>query len=185
MPFLPLFTGIRHLAHVLTVPPTKACLLCITPTGLNLYIQAMPVGTYWVQSPGFPKIVYCAGSFSKCRSKAHQPVDLKACCFPACIYISVYQLTFVGAGGCRQANLALTAVQAALSWWEHHLQSDWPWQLKDVAVHGCLISTHHSIEAVLEDGEGVRILSRSLWDINLEIDKITSPHCQKYPQRKK
>ena len=87
MPFLPLFTGIRHLAHVLTVPPTKACLLCITPAGLNLYIQAMPVGTYWVQSPGFPKIVYCAGSFSKCRSKAHQPVDLKAHCFPACIYI--------------------------------------------------------------------------------------------------
>ena len=31
MPFLPLFTGIRHLAHVLTVPPTKACLLCATP----------------------------------------------------------------------------------------------------------------------------------------------------------
>ena len=24
-----------------------------------IYIQAMPVGTYWVQSPGFPKIVYC------------------------------------------------------------------------------------------------------------------------------
>ena len=33
MPFLPLFTGIRHLAHVLTVPPTKACLLCATPAG--------------------------------------------------------------------------------------------------------------------------------------------------------
>ena len=25
----------------------------------NLYIQAMPVGTYRVLSPGFPKIVYC------------------------------------------------------------------------------------------------------------------------------
>ena len=24
-----------------------------------VYIQAMPVGTYRVQSPGFPKIVYC------------------------------------------------------------------------------------------------------------------------------
>ena len=24
MPFLPLFTGIRHLAHVLTIPPTKS-----------------------------------------------------------------------------------------------------------------------------------------------------------------
>ena len=59
MPFLALFTGICHLAHVLTVPPAKVCLLCTTPTGLDLYIQAMPVGTYWVQSPGFPKIVYC------------------------------------------------------------------------------------------------------------------------------
>ena len=59
MPFLPLFTGIRHLAHVLIVPPTKARLLCATPAGLDLqYIQAMPVGTYRVQSPGFPKIVY-------------------------------------------------------------------------------------------------------------------------------
>ena len=58
MPFLPLFTGIRHLAHVLTVPPTKARLLCTTPTGMDLDIQAMPVGTYRVQSPGFPKIVY-------------------------------------------------------------------------------------------------------------------------------
>ena len=56
MPFLPLFTGIRHLAHVLSVPPTKAWLLCATPTGLDLYIQPMPVGTYRVQSPGFPKI---------------------------------------------------------------------------------------------------------------------------------
>ena len=58
MPFLPLFTGIRHLAHVLSVPPTKAWLLCATPTGIDLYIQAMPVCTYRVQSPGFPKIVY-------------------------------------------------------------------------------------------------------------------------------
>ena len=39
MPFLPLFTGIRHLAHVLTVPPTKARLLCATPAGVDLYIQ--------------------------------------------------------------------------------------------------------------------------------------------------
>ena len=59
MPFLPLFAGIHHsLAHVLTVPPTKVWLLCTTPAGLHLYIQAMPVGTYWVQSPGFLKIVY-------------------------------------------------------------------------------------------------------------------------------
>ena len=41
--FSALNTGIGHLAHVL---------------GLDLYIQAMPVGTYRVQSPGFPKIVY-------------------------------------------------------------------------------------------------------------------------------
>ena len=35
--FFPLFTGIRHLAHVLTVPPPKkACLLCATPAGLDL-----------------------------------------------------------------------------------------------------------------------------------------------------
>ena len=58
MPFLPLFTGIRHLAHVLAVPPPKAHLLCATPAGLDLYIQAMPVGTYRVQSPGFSKFVY-------------------------------------------------------------------------------------------------------------------------------
>ena len=60
MSFLPLFTGIRDLAHVLTVPPTKARLLCAAPAGMDLYIyiQAMPVGTYRMQSPGFPKIVY-------------------------------------------------------------------------------------------------------------------------------
>ena len=58
MAFLPLFMGIRHLAHVLTVPPIKVRLLCVTPAGMDLYIQAMPVGTYRVQSPGFPKIVY-------------------------------------------------------------------------------------------------------------------------------
>ena len=58
MPFLPLFMGIRHLAHMLAVPPTKVRLLCAIPAGLDLYIQAMPVGTYRVQSPGFPKIVY-------------------------------------------------------------------------------------------------------------------------------
>ena len=61
MPFLPLFTGIRHLPHVLTVPPTKACLLCATPAGMDLYIQihacrhllnAVSI------SPGFLKIVY-------------------------------------------------------------------------------------------------------------------------------
>ena len=38
--------------------PNKVQLLCVTPAGMDLYIQAMPVGTYWVQSPGFLKIVY-------------------------------------------------------------------------------------------------------------------------------
>ena len=59
IPFLPLFMGIRHLPHVLTVPPTKACLLCSTPAGMDLYIyRSMPEGSYRVQSHGFPKIVY-------------------------------------------------------------------------------------------------------------------------------
>ena len=35
----PLFTGICHLAHVLTVSPTKAGLLCATPAGMDLCIQ--------------------------------------------------------------------------------------------------------------------------------------------------
>ena len=53
MPFLPLFTGIRHLAHVLSVPPTKAWLLCATPAGLDLYIQFharrhLPSAVAWI-----------------------------------------------------------------------------------------------------------------------------------------
>ena len=35
--FCLLFTGIRHLPHVLTVAPIKACLLCATPAGMYLY----------------------------------------------------------------------------------------------------------------------------------------------------
>ena len=61
MPFLPLFTGIGHLAHVLIVPPTphkSVTTLRFTRRHGPVYIQAMPVGTYRVQSPGFPKIVY-------------------------------------------------------------------------------------------------------------------------------
>ena len=52
--FLPLFTGIRHLAHVLTVPPTKACLLCATAAGLDLYIYTghacrhLPSAVPWI-----------------------------------------------------------------------------------------------------------------------------------------
>ena len=37
--FCLLFTGICHLAHELTVSPTKACLLCTTPGGMDLHIQ--------------------------------------------------------------------------------------------------------------------------------------------------
>ena len=37
MLFLPFV--IRHLPHVLTVPPTKECLVCATPAGIDLYIQ--------------------------------------------------------------------------------------------------------------------------------------------------
>ena len=53
MPFLPLFTGIRHLPHALTVPPTKACLLCATPVGMDLYIQVharrlLPSAVPWI-----------------------------------------------------------------------------------------------------------------------------------------
>ena len=73
-----LFTGVRHLPHVLTVPPTKACLLCATPTGMDLYnniYRSMPVGTYRVQSPGFPKIVYfqahCSPSASLSKGSMH------------------------------------------------------------------------------------------------------------------
>ena len=39
--FCLLFTGIRHLPHVLTVPPTKACLLCATPASMDLYIYIL------------------------------------------------------------------------------------------------------------------------------------------------
>ena len=37
--FCLLFMGIHHLPHMLTVPPTKVCLLWTTPTGMDLYIQ--------------------------------------------------------------------------------------------------------------------------------------------------
>ena len=47
------FTGTRHLAHVLTVPTTKACLLCATPAGMDLYIQVharrlLPSAVLWI-----------------------------------------------------------------------------------------------------------------------------------------
>ena len=48
-----LFTGIRHLPHVFTVPQTKACLLCATPTGMDLCIQVharrhLPSAVPWI-----------------------------------------------------------------------------------------------------------------------------------------
>ena len=53
MPVLPLFTGIRHFPHVLTVLPTKACLLCATPAGMDLYIPGhacrhLPSAVPWI-----------------------------------------------------------------------------------------------------------------------------------------
>ena len=45
MPLLLLLPLSGHLSRGFTVSPTKACILCATPAG-----------TYWVQSPGFPKI---------------------------------------------------------------------------------------------------------------------------------
>ena len=45
-----LFTGIRHLAHC---TPTKACLLCAAPAGMDLYIQVharrlLPSAVSWI-----------------------------------------------------------------------------------------------------------------------------------------
>ena len=44
---------------MLTVPPTKACLLCAIPAGWTYIYRSMPEGSYRVHSPGFPKIVCC------------------------------------------------------------------------------------------------------------------------------
>ena len=47
---------------------------CAIPAGMDLYIQAMPVGIYRVQSPGFLKIVYSAAenvACPTCGSAAH------------------------------------------------------------------------------------------------------------------
>ena len=40
--FCLLYTSVRHLPPMLTVPPTKACLLCATPTGMDLYTDSCP-----------------------------------------------------------------------------------------------------------------------------------------------
>ena len=41
-----------------------------------VYIQAMPVGTYRVQSPGFPKIVYCQADFGVDNVERRELVNL-------------------------------------------------------------------------------------------------------------
>ena len=53
MPFLPFVSGIRHLPDVFTVPPTKACLLCATPAGMDLSIKVyarrhLPSAVPWI-----------------------------------------------------------------------------------------------------------------------------------------
>ena len=62
---------------MLTVPPTKACLLYATPTSMDLYIQTMPVSTYRVQSPGFPKIVYLPLRVPSCKHYPEEVTKLK------------------------------------------------------------------------------------------------------------
>ena len=42
-----------------------------------IYIQAMPVGTYRVQSPGFPKIVYCCSTAVLGQSHAEEQLEAK------------------------------------------------------------------------------------------------------------
>ena len=52
MPFLPLFTGIRHLAHVLIVPPTKAPTLRYTSRPGLIYtghaFRHLPNAVPWI-----------------------------------------------------------------------------------------------------------------------------------------
>ena len=56
--FCLLFTGIRHLPHVLTVPEQKRAYSALHPQARTCIYWSMPEGSYRVQSPGFPKIVY-------------------------------------------------------------------------------------------------------------------------------
>ena len=71
--------SVNDLPHVLTVPPTKACLLCATPAGMDLIYRSMPEGSYRVQSPGFPKIVYFVSAVISvlylCSCVAHSRVQ--------------------------------------------------------------------------------------------------------------
>ena len=59
--FCLLFTGIRHLPHVLTVPEQKRAYSALHPQARTCIYSSMPVVTSRVQSLGFPKIVYYYG----------------------------------------------------------------------------------------------------------------------------
>ena len=83
MPLLPLFTGILHLAHVLTVPPTKACLLCATPAGMDLYIQVparrhLPSAVPWISEDRLLIGVNNLNAVSERLSRQTQVVVLSA-----------------------------------------------------------------------------------------------------------
>ena len=77
MPFLPLFTGIRHLAHVLTVPPTKVRLLCATPAGLDLYIYTghacrhLPSAVPWISEDRLLKTINYSSKLDSCIKTYH------------------------------------------------------------------------------------------------------------------
>ena len=44
---------------------------------MDLYVQAIPVGTYRVQSPGFPKIVCVGQNLVKVVTTFEEKVELK------------------------------------------------------------------------------------------------------------
>ena len=67
-----------HLRHGLTVPTTKACLLCATPAD-----------TYRVQSHGFPTIVYLSKA-TEMRSEITYLFWL-ICCFPVQCLVEFWQ----------------------------------------------------------------------------------------------
>ena len=57
---MPLFMGSGHLPHI-TVPPTKACLLCATPARMDLYIKVHAWRHLPSAIPAFPKIGFFKG----------------------------------------------------------------------------------------------------------------------------
>ena len=88
MPFLPLFTAIRRLAHVLTVPPTKACLLCAIPAGLDLYTgharRHLPSAVPWISEDRLLLYQWNVGMIR--REKMINLKCVRACvCVCACV----------------------------------------------------------------------------------------------------